>query len=102
MEMVLSILLRLRKEFSFQIGQSNSNLRLLSLSYVKSMLGVGSVSVPDSKDNTAQYRVRDIQHILKYILPIFDAYPLLTSQYFSYSLFQKAILIMNYYYIYKE
>ncbi|KAH0439592.1 hypothetical protein IEQ34_025757 [Dendrobium chrysotoxum] len=36
----------------------------------------------------------EISNIL-YILPIFDAYPLLTSKSFSYSLFQKAILIMN-------
>ena len=79
--------------FSFQIGQSNYNLRLLY--YIKSMLGVGSVSVTNAKDNTAHYRVRNIQHIIQYILPIFDAYPLLTSKYFNYDLFKKAILIMN-------
>lgn len=79
--------------FSFQIGQSNYNLRLLY--YIKSMLGIGSVSVTNSKDNTAHYRVRNIQHIIQYILPIFDAYPLLTSKYFNYDLFKKAILIMN-------
>ena len=37
--------------FTFKIGQSNYNLRLLY--YIKSKLAVGSVSVPDSKDNTA-------------------------------------------------
>jgi len=79
--------------FSFQIGQSNYNLRLLY--YIKSMLGVGSVSATNAKDNTAHYRVRNIQHIIQYILPIFDAYPLLTSKYFNYDLFKKAILIMN-------
>jgi LAGLIDADG endonuclease. len=79
--------------FTFKIGQSNYNLRLLY--YIKSNLGVGSVSVPHSKDNTAEFRIRNIQHIIMYILPIFDKYPLLTSKYFSYSLFKKAILIMN-------
>lgn len=79
--------------FSFQIGQSNYNLRLLY--YIKSMLGVGSVSATNAKDNTAHYRVRNIQHIIQYILPIFDTYPLLTSKYFNYDLFKKAILIMN-------
>jgi hypothetical protein len=79
--------------FSFQIGQSNYNLRLLY--YIKSMLGVGSVSATDAKDNTAHYRVRNIQHIIQYILPIFDTYPLLTSKYFNYEIFKKAILIMN-------
>ena len=59
------------------------------------MLCVGSVSVPNSKDNTAEFRIRNIQHIIQYILPIFDKYPLLTSKYFSFNLFKKAILIMN-------
>jgi hypothetical protein len=79
--------------FTFKIGQSNYNLRLLY--YIKSNLGVGSVSVPNSKDNTAEFRIRNIQHIIEYVLPIFDKYPLLTSKYFNYSLFKKAILIMN-------
>lgn len=79
--------------FSFLIGQTNYNLRLLY--YIKSMLGVGSVSATDAKHNTAHYRVRNIQHIIQYILPIFDTYPLLTSKYFNYDVFKKAILIMN-------
>jgi len=79
--------------FSFQIGQSNYNLRLLY--YIKSMLKVGSVSVPNSKDNTATFRIRKIDHIIDIILPIFDKFPLLTSKYFNYSLFREAILIMK-------
>ena len=78
--------------FTFKIGQSNYNLRLLY--YIKSKLCVGSVSVPNSKDNTAEFRIRNIQHIIQYILPIFDKYPLLTSKHFHYSLFKEAILIM--------
>lgn len=39
--------------------------------------------------------MRNIQHIIQYILPIFDSYPLLTSKYFKYDIFKKAILIMN-------
>jgi LAGLIDADG endonuclease len=79
--------------FSFQISQSNYNLRLLF--YIKSMLKVGSVSIPNSKDNTAAFRVRNIQHIIAFILPIFDKFPLLTSKYFYYSLFREAIIIMS-------
>ena len=78
--------------FTFKIGQSNYNLRLLY--FIKSKLGVGSVSVPDSKDNTAEFRIRNYQHIIQYILPIFDKYPLLTSKHFHYNLFKEAILIM--------
>jgi Cytochrome C and Quinol oxidase polypeptide I/LAGLIDADG endonuclease len=79
--------------FTFKIAQSNYNLRLLY--YIKSMLPVGSVSVPNSKDNTAEFRIRNIQHIIQYILPIFDTFPLLTSKYFYFKLFREAILIMN-------
>ena len=39
--------------FTYKIGQSNYNLRLLY--YIKANLGVGSVSVPNSKDNTAEF-----------------------------------------------
>ena len=79
--------------FTFKIGQSSYNLRLLY--FIKSILGVGSVSVTKSKDNCAEYRVRDINHIIKYILPIFDKYPLLTSKHFNYFIFKQAILIMS-------
>ena len=78
--------------FTFKIGQSNYNLRLLY--YIKSVLKVGSISVHNSKDNIAEFIIRDIQHIIQYILPIFDNYPLLTSKHFHYYLFKKAILIM--------
>ena len=40
--------------------------------------------MPDSKDNTAEFRIRNYQHIIQHILPIFDNYPLL----------KEAILIM--------
>ncbi|BDI12831.1 hypothetical protein, partial (mitochondrion) [Phanerochaete sordida] len=79
--------------FTFKIGQSSYNLRLLY--FIKSILGVGSVSVTSSKDNCAEYRVRNINHIIQYILPIFDKYPLLTSKHFNYTIFKQAILIMN-------
>jgi hypothetical protein len=61
------------------------------------MLKVGSVSLPspNSKDNTAAFRVRNIQHIIAFILPIFDRFPLLTSKNFYYSLFREAIIIMS-------
>jgi hypothetical protein len=79
--------------FTFKIAQSSYNLRLLY--FIKSILGVGSVSVTNSKDNCAEYRVRNIKHIIQYILPIFDKYPLLTSKHFKYTIFKQAILIMN-------
>jgi hypothetical protein len=77
-------------EFYFKITQSPSNLRVLY--YVKKMLGVGQVSISDNK---AEYRIRFLNYILQHIIPIFDKYPLLTSNYFNYSLFKQAALIFS-------
>lgn len=79
--------------FTFKVGQSNYNLRLLY--HIKKILGVGSVSVYKNGSNDAEYRVRDIKHIIQYVLPIFDTFPLLTSKYFNYIKFREAILIIN-------
>lgn len=79
--------------FTFKVGQSNYNLRLLY--YIKNIVGVGSVSVTNDKNNIAEFRVRNIKHIIEFILPIFDSFPLLTTKYFHYTKFKKAILIIN-------
>nr|WBU10815.1 LAGLIDADG homing endonuclease [Malassezia equina] len=77
--------------FCFKIGQSKYNLRLLY--FVKKMLGVGSVSVTDSKDFCAEYRIRNINHIHDIILPIFDKEPLRTSKQYLYELFRKSLKV---------
>jgi LAGLIDADG endonuclease/Cytochrome C and Quinol oxidase polypeptide I len=75
---------------SYKLAQSRYNLRLLY--YVKKQLGVGSVT----KDNTkGQLFIRDRKTIERVILPIFDKYPLLTSKYFDYSRFKKALDVLN-------
>ena len=43
----------------------------------------------------ASYRLRRVDHIVKYLLPIFDSNPLLTSKYYNYNLFKQAALILN-------
>jgi len=78
--------------FTFKVSQSNYNLRLLY--HIKNIIGVGSVSVTQDETN-AEFRVRNIQHIIDYLLPIFDSFPLLTSKYFNYIKFKEAILIYN-------
>jgi hypothetical protein len=75
----------------FKVGQSSYNLRLLH--YIKSMLGVGSVYVPKN-GRTARYRLRNVEHIVLYLIPIFEKYPLLTSKYYNYDLFKRAALIL--------
>ncbi len=77
--------------FTFKISQSSYNLRILY--YIKSILCVGSIYVTNSKDNIADFCIRDRQHIIKHILPIFDQYPLLTSKQYYYNLFKNSILI---------
>lgn len=73
------------------MGQSTYNLRLLY--HIKKILGYGSVNVSKSKDNCAEFRIRDRKVIIRVILPIFDKYPLLTSKQFNYDIFRKAIII---------
>lgn len=75
----------------FKVRQSSYNLRVLH--YIKKMLGVGSVYVPKN-GRTARYRLRNVEHIVLYLIPIFDKYPLLTSKYYNYDLFKKAALIL--------
>lgn len=75
----------------FKVGQSSYNLRLLH--YIKSMLGVGTVYVPKN-GRTARYRLRNVEHIILHLIPIFDKYPLLTSKYYNYDLFKQAALIL--------
>lgn len=53
---------------------------------------LGSVSVPNSKDSTAEYRIRDANTIIRVILPIFDKHTLLTSKQFHYINFRKALV----------
>lgn len=75
---------------SFKLAQSRHNLRVLN--YIKKELGVGSIT----KDNTkGQYFIRDRKLIESVIIPIFDKYPLLTSKYFDYEKFKKALILLN-------
>jgi hypothetical protein len=62
------------------------------LYYVKKELGVGSVT---KDNNKGQFFIRDRKQIESIILPIFDKYPLLTSKYFDYLRFKKALCILN-------
>ncbi len=75
---------------SYKLAQSRYNLRILH--YIKKQLGVGSIT----KDGTkAQFFIRDRKTIEKVLLPIFDKYPLLTTKYFDYVKFKKALTIIN-------
>lgn len=75
---------------SYKLSQSRYNLRVLY--YIKTQLGVGSVTKDNSK---GQFFIRDRKIIEEVLLPIFDNYPLLTSKYFDYLKFKKALAILK-------
>lgn len=79
--------------FTFKVSQSSFNLRFLY--HIKNIMGVGSISIPNEKANSAEFRIRDIPHIIDFVLPIFDSFPLLTSKYFNYLKFREAILLFK-------
>jgi hypothetical protein len=76
--------------FAFQITQSTYNLQCLH--FIKNKLGVGRINI-DSKSHMGTYRVRDRNHIIDHIIPIFDTHPLLTHKYYKFLFFKEAILI---------
>ena len=75
---------------SFKLAQSRYNLRVLY--YIKKELGVGSITRDGTK---GQYFIRDRKLIESILVPIFDKYPLLTTKYFDYIKFKKALSILN-------
>lgn len=75
---------------SFKISQSSYNTR--ALSYIKKELGAGSIT---NNGDKKQLFIRNKKYISNIILPIFDKYPLLTSKYFDYLNFKKALYVLN-------
>ena len=75
---------------SFKLTQSEYNARVLY--YIKKELGVGSITKDGKK---LQFFIRDIKNIESVLIPIFDKYPLLTTKYFDYMKFKKALYILN-------
>lgn len=56
-------------------------------------MGVGSVYITKDDRNAALFNVRNIQHIIDFILSIYDNFPLLTSKHLNSLNFKKALLI---------
>lgn len=76
--------------FTFKLGQSFYNINLLYK--IKRNLGVGTINLKD-RSNKAVYYIKNKEHLLNYIIPIFDEYPLLSSKRFKYLIFKEALLI---------
>jgi len=77
---------------AFKISQHKYNKRILY--YIKKNIGVGSVN-EEKKTNMAQYSVYSREKLKKYIIPIFDKYPLLTRKYFNYKKFKEVFNILE-------
>ena len=83
---------------SFKLTQSAYNARVLN--YIKKELGVGSITKDGKK---LQFFIRDRKIIESILIPsprrgegtIFDKYPLLTTKYFDYIKFKKALSVLN-------
>jgi hypothetical protein len=64
------------------------------LYYIKKNIGAGNVS-EEKYTNMAQYSVYSREKLKKYIIPIFDKYPLLTKKFFNYNKFKEAFNILE-------
>lgn len=78
--------------FTYKLSQSKYNIKLLYL--IKSKLGIGTINLKDGP-NEAAYMIRNQNHLLNNLIPIFDKYPLLTSKRFSYLVWKEGLLISN-------
>lgn len=77
----------------FQLGVHNRDLELLLL--IKSFFkGVGSIYGND-KGKYVLYQVRNLDDILRVIIPHFDKYPLIGEKYNNYLLFKNIVNLMN-------
>jgi hypothetical protein len=60
---------------------------------IKSLLGVGTVSFRKRKDiEMVSLRIRNKDHLIKFILPIFDKYPMFSNKQYDYLRFKEALL----------
>ena len=76
----------------FKLSQNTYNIRLLY--FIKSQLGVGKVNI-EKNTSMCNFIIRDRKILAKYIFPVFDKYPLLTSKQFYYEKFKKAYNILE-------
>ena len=77
--------------FTFKIGQSNYNARMLY--YIKNQIGYGSIT--NDGPFHKQYRIRDTKVLLNKVIPLLDKYTLHTIKQFRYQIFKKALYTEN-------
>lgn len=75
----------------YKISQKKSNGQILY--HIKSKQGVGHVT--KSSENNWSFRIRNINHQIKEIFPIFDTFPQVTVKYYDYVLIKQAAEIIS-------
>jgi ubiquinol-cytochrome c reductase cytochrome b subunit len=81
------------KYLTYELGIELS-IRDVQLIYkIKKLLGVGVVSFRKRRDiEMVALRIRDKDHLKKFILPIFDKYPMFSNKQYDYLRFKSALL----------
>jgi len=82
------------KYLTYELGIELS-IRDIQLIYrIKDILGVGTVHFRRNKDRaeTVFFRIRNKNHLMDIIIPIFDKYPFISNKQYDYLRFKQALL----------
>jgi hypothetical protein len=81
------------KYISYELG-IELHIKDVQLIYkIKDILGIGIVSFRERDSvKMVSLRIRNKSHLINYILPIFDKYPLISNKQYDYLRFREALL----------
>jgi LAGLIDADG endonuclease len=83
------------KYISFEVGIELSIRDMNLINKIKKILGVGIIGFRKRKNNEMVYlRIKSKKELKKYIIPIFDKYPMLSNKQYDYLRFRE-ILFSN-------
>jgi len=79
------------KEYIYHRFKIELNKKDIQLIYkIKTIIGVGKVRI--TKNNTVEFVINDMNHLINYIIPIFDKYPCITRKKFQYDIWKDTLL----------
>ena len=81
------------KYLTYELGIELSIKDVQLIYKIKSILGVGVVSFRKRNDiDMVSLRIRNKDHLIKHILPIFDKYPMFSNKQYDYLRFKEVLL----------
>jgi hypothetical protein len=87
------ILSKAGKYISYELGMELSIKDVQLIYKIRDILGIGIVSFRERKGvKMVCLRIRNKSHLINYILPIFDKYPMLSNKQYDYLRFREALL----------